>query len=141
MSDASSTPSSQNTLYDPPDGEAEGLPDKEGEMELELDLPRELAEQLSDVATHLGLSPSIVASRAIDMVCDEVGLVKDRELSSTTLIEKYQTRLDLLHSLDYRLDSPDESSGGQTQEAGADADTYDWDDVDSIIGRVTDAEE
>lgn len=110
-------------------------------MELELDLPRELAEQLSDVATHLGLSPSIVASRAIDMVCDEVGLVKDRELSSTTLIEKYQTRLDLLHSLDYRLDSPDESSGGQTQEAGADADTYDWDDVDSIIGRVTDAEE
>jgi len=117
------------------------MPEKEGEVELELELPPELAEQLSDVATHLGLSPAIIASRAIDMVCDEVGLVKDRELSSTTLIEKYQTRLDLLHSLDYSLDANVESPDDGSEDPGPDPDAYDWADVDSIIGRVTDPDE
>jgi hypothetical protein len=137
MSDSRSTPASDNTLYDPPERSTESVPEKEGEVELELELSPELAEQLSDVATHLGLSPSIIAARAIDMVCEEVGLVKDRELSSTTLIQKYQTRLDLLHSLDYSLEV--DPSEEEAQAGGSDSEAYDWDDVDNIIGRVTEA--
>jgi hypothetical protein len=89
------------------------------------------------VATHLGLSPSIIASRAVGMVCDEVGLVQDGDLSSATLIQKYQTRLDLLHSLDYSLD-PEEDASEEAEEGGPDAGAYDWEDVDGIIERVTD---
>jgi len=137
MSESRSTSSSENTLYNPPDGEMEAAPEEEGEVELELEVSPELVEKLSDVATHLGLSPSIIASRAIGMVCDEVGLVQDGELSSTTLIQKYQTRLDLLHSLDYSLD-PSADAAEESEEEGPDAETYDWDDVDGIIGRVTD---
>jgi len=146
MSGSRSTSSSENTLYDPPDGEAEAVPDEEGEVELELDVPPELAERLHEVATHLGLSPAMVATRAVEMVCDEVGLVQDTDLSSTTLIQKYQTRLDLLHSLDYSLEPPaDEIEEAAPEQAAADEemgiddpDEYDWGDVDSIIGRVTD---
>lgn len=140
MSGSRSTSSSESTLYDPPDRGTEAVPEEEGEVELELDVPPELAERLNEVATHLGLSPSMVATRAIGMVCDEVGLVQDTDLSSTTLIQKYQTRLDLLHSLDYSLDPPSDAAG-DPEEGGPGAEAYDWDDVDGIIERVTDSQE
>jgi len=136
MSETCSTSSSENTLYNPPDGTVEAAPEEEGEVELELEVSPELAEKLSDVATHLGLSPTIIASRAIGMVCDEVGLVQDGDLSSATLIQKYQARLDLLHSLDYSLDPPDPTEE-EAADGGPDAGAYDWEDVDSIIERVT----
>jgi hypothetical protein len=66
-------------------------------------------------------------------VCEEVGLVQNDELSSATLVQRYQTRIDLLHRLD---DVPDESATADEEDAA-----YDWDDVDSIIRRVVDAPE
>ena len=146
MSGDRSQSSSQPTLYDPPEGGGDAVPADDADVELDLDLPRQLAEQLSDVASHLGLSPSIVASRAVEMICEEIGLIQDEDFSSTTLIQKYQTRLDLLHALDYDVDAAGEADEAQgdadevdsEQEGDADdEDAYDWRDVDDIIGRVT----
>lgn len=131
--------SSKPTLYDPPSGDEDHVPEDNAEVELDLELPRNLAEQLSEVASHLGLSPSIVASRAVQMICDEIGLTQDADLSSTTLIQKYQTRLDLLHALDYDLDPESEADDGEAETTPSKANTdddYDWQDVDNIIGRV-----
>jgi len=148
MSGDRTPPSTQPTLYDPPEGAGDAVPADEAEVELDLELPRELAEQLSDVASHLRLSPSIVASRAVEMICEEIGLIQDEDISSTTLIQKYQTRLDLLHALDYDVDPAGESDAAEQEADEADSDpqgdpdnrdedTYDWRDVDDIIGRVT----
>lgn len=115
------------------------MPENNSEVELDLELPRNLAEQLSEVASHLGLSPSIVASRAVQMICNEIGLTQDDNLSSTTLIQKYQTRLDLLHALDYDLDPESKADNGEFETAPGEAngdEDYDWQDVDNIIGRV-----
>lgn len=135
MSHSSSELPSGPTLYDPPRGRAEDVPDRDDAVELEIDLPEALATQLSDVARHLGLAPSILAARAVELVCDEVGLVQNDELSSATLIQRYQTRIDLLHRLDDALE------GSGAADESADGDAYDWNDVDSIIGRVVDPSE
>lgn len=89
------------TLYDPPEEAGEVLEDREDEEELHLELPPELAQRLMEVAQHVGISPSMVAARAIDIVCDEIGLVEQQDLTTGTLIQKYQTRLDLIHTLDF----------------------------------------
>lgn len=142
MSGDRSQSSSQPTLYDPPEGDGDAVPADNAEVELDLELPRGLAERLSDVASHLGLSPSIVASRAVEMICEEIGLIQDEDFSSTTLIQKYQTRLDLLHTLDFDVDA-DRTPADEGADAGDRAskeeeeDAYDWRDVDDIIGRVT----
>jgi hypothetical protein len=131
--------SSKPTLYNPPSGDEDHVPENSSEVELDLELPRNLAEQLSEVASHLGLSPSIVASRAVQMICNEIGLTQDEDLSSTTLIQKYQTRLDLLHALDYDPDPGGTADDEEFETAPGEADTdddYDWQDVDNIIGRV-----
>jgi hypothetical protein len=124
MSNSSPERQSGTTLYDPPEGEQKMREGPEGE-ELRLEIPQDLATRLRDVALHLGLTPTLVASRAIEMVCDEVGLVEEEDLTSNTLIEKYQTRLDLLHSLDYEVGQEDEKD--QTNES------FTWDQVDEII--------
>jgi hypothetical protein len=110
----------ERSLYDPPADEGERLDlDTEEEHEvLHLDIPRDLARQLLEVATHLGLTPSQVASRAIDLVCDEIGTVDDDPLSTDTLIQQYQARLDLLHIL---------------EEAGFEEEEPSWEAVDEII--------
>ena len=133
MSRESSESPSGSTLFNPPGDGGEEAFEGEADVEMELNLPEDLAARLSDVARHLGLSPSILASRAIGLVCDEVGLVQNDELSSATLVQRYQTRIDLLHRLG---DAPDESATADEEEA-----SYDWDDVDSIIRRVVDAPE
>lgn len=127
MSNATSdsTPQLESTLYDPPSEKAEEVEAAEEEERLRLEIPEKLARRLLDVALHLGLSPSIVASRAIDLVCDEVGLVEEQELSSGTLIQKYQTRLDLLHTFDLGVETQPEE---ENQE-----DSFGWDAVDEII--------
>ncbi len=142
MSSGDRTSSSKPTLYDPPSGDEDHVSENSSEVELDLELPRNLAEQLSEVASHLGLSPAIVASRAVQMICNEIGLTQDNDLSSTTLIQKYQTRLDLLHALDYDQDAESKTDDGEFETApgedNPDAD-YDWQDVDNIIGRVVDS--
>lgn len=120
-----SDPQSESTLYNPPTKEAVHVASHDEEERLHLELPEDLARRLLDVAQHLGLSPSMVASRAVDLVCDEVGLVEEQELSSGTLIQKYQTRLDLLHTFDL---------GVETQHTEAsEKDSFGWDAVDEII--------
>lgn len=109
------------SLYDPPPGGGEDVELKEADHEvLHLDIPRELAQQLLDVATHLGLTPSIVASRAIDFVCNEIGTVEGEALSTGTFIQQYQAQLDLLHALE-------EAASGQEDEDPS------WEAVNEII--------
>lgn len=96
----------ESSLYDPPadEGEAVDPETTEDHEALHLDIPKDLARQLLDVATHLGLSPSLVASRAIDLVCDEIDTVDESALSTDTLIQQYQARLDILHTLEDEAD-------------------------------------
>lgn len=117
------------SLYDPPSDGGEQLNPEAAESHevLHLEIPRALAQQLLEVATHLGLTPSIVASRAIDLVCDEIGTVDDDPLSTDTLLQQYQARLDLLHVL---------------EQAGAeDEGEPSWDAVEEIIQAAEDDEE
>jgi len=121
---ASNTTSDDPTLYDPSEEKTEAIEDEAAEEELQLTLPEGLAHQLMEVSLHLGLSPSMVASRAIDMICEEIGLIEEDDLSSDTLIQKYQTRLDLLHTLDFDVES--ENADDEDEVEG-------WEAVDRII--------
>jgi hypothetical protein len=104
---ASSSPPPQDTLYDPPEGapSSEADDSEQDTVALRLPLPKERAEQLRTVAQQLGLPPSVAAKRAIELVCDEVVTIQDGTRSSRVLIDQYQARLDLLHS----VESPDEN--------------------------------
>jgi len=117
-----SEPEGRSSLYDPPVEEGEVLdPDATEDHEiLQLDIPTSLARRLLEVAHHLSLTPSTVASRAIDLVCDEIGTVDDEPLSSDTLIQQYQARLDILHTLEETATHDD-------------GEEPTWDDVDDII--------
>lgn len=107
MSDSSSSPHSEDTLYDPPDGLS--VPDieepEEDTVALRLPLSQERAKQLRSVAQQLGLPPSVAAKRAIELVCGEVVTIQNKAQSSRVLIDQYQARLDLLHS----VEAPDEN--------------------------------
>lgn len=129
MSEDASDSHPDSTLYNPPDKESEVVSSDDSEDELHLEIPQDLATQLLEVSMHLGLSPSIVASRAIVMVCDEIGIVQDRDLSTSTLIQKYQTRIDLLHSLDFDFESDSDEGDDPVGE-------FEWGEVDEIIERV-----
>lgn len=118
------------TLYDPPAEHAEPGPQEDEQQTLELEIPRELANQLLEVAQHLGLHPDIVASRAVGLICDEIGLVED-DLSSGALIQKYQSRLDLLHNVEY--DIQEEVARVEEELAEEDDEEFGWEDVDQII--------
>lgn len=121
---STSDPDSKDpTLYDPSEEKTEEIEGSTAEQEMCLDIPQELASRLLEVSVHLGLNPSVVASRAIDLICDEIGLVEDQDLSSDTLIQKYQTRLDLIHTLDFDVET---QSSEDDQEEG-------WEAVDRII--------
>lgn len=161
MSDTNPDSDSDSTLYNPPPDDREGFDLDEADQELEIEIPRDLADQLLEVAEHLGLNPSIVASRAVGLVCDEIRLLDKTEIDSTALIEKYQTRLDLLHSIDYDLQeevakeeealeeegapeerAPEEEApeeGKAEEEAGNEEEEFGdfgWDDVDQIIEQA-----
>lgn len=144
MSGKRSEPDARSTLYDPPEAGGKPAPEEHSDVELELGLPPDLAAQLQEVSTHLGLSPSIVASRAIGMVCAQIGLVQSHDLSSETLIQKYQTRLDLLHRLEQDLEpESDGEAAGDEDEQEEDLANEDasqtrpaWGAVDEIIERA-----
>lgn len=134
------------TLYDPPEEAGEALEDWEDDEELLLELPQELAERLMEVAQHVGISPSMVAARAIDIVCDEIGIVDQQDQSSGTLIQKYQTRLDLIHTLDFDVkqavederDMKHDDDAVQWTPSDSDEEAG-WDAVDRIIEAGEDA--
>jgi hypothetical protein len=74
------------------------MPD-DNHVSLRLSMPKERAERLRAVAQQIGLSPSTVAKRAIEMVCDEVVTIQDDTRSPSLLVEQYQARIDLLDSV------------------------------------------
>lgn len=117
MSDSSDSTESAGTLYDPPDDAPEVDADSsdESHVALRLSLPSERADRLRAVAQQLGLTPSLVAKRAIELVCDEVVTIQDDARPTSVLIKQYQARLDLLHSVENidengTLEVPDDSA-------------------------------
>jgi len=67
---------------------------------LELTLPPKRGDRLRAIAQQLGMTPSMAAQRAIDLVCDEVVTIQDDSRSTETLIQEYQARIDLLHAVE-----------------------------------------
>lgn len=161
---SSSAPDSEEpaSLYDPPfeDGEDMGPDGDENHETLRLRIPREMARRLLRVSMHLGLSPSLVASRAIDLVWDEIGTVSDDDsLSTQTLIQRYQARVDILQIMETGLEEEADGNGMKSassespRTAGADGDTSEratkgghpegdqlWDAVDKINDVLSDEE-
>lgn len=88
------------TLYDPPDGAEEAPISDEDSLGLRLRLSEDQAERLQAVAQQLGLTPSMVAQRAIKMVCDEVVTIQEDGRSPELLVDQYQARIDLLHAVE-----------------------------------------
>lgn len=93
---------SGHSLFDPPDQRAEGSDpsDSDETVTVQVELSAEQAEALYDLASHLSLPPSMVAARAIEMTCEDVNTVSQSKLTTDTVVEEYQARLDLLHSLE-----------------------------------------
>lgn len=104
MSESTSDESS-GTLYDPPSGNAEPSTSGEDTVSLRLSLPKDRIERLQAVAQQLGLPPSTIAKRAIEMVCDEVVTIQNDNRPPALLIDQYQARIDLLHSVEEALDA------------------------------------
>jgi hypothetical protein len=87
------------TLFDSPPGEGNvDLPEEET-VGLHLSLPDDRAQRLKAVAKQLGLTPSMVAERAIEMVCEEVITSQRDQYPPHLHVQQYQARLDLLHAV------------------------------------------
>jgi antitoxin component of RelBE/YafQ-DinJ toxin-antitoxin module len=88
------------TLYDPPEGpEATSVSDDDS-VGLRLRLSEEDRNRLQAVAQQLGLTPSTLAQRAIQMVCNEVVTIQEDNRSPELLVDQYQARIDLLHAVE-----------------------------------------
>lgn len=115
-SDADPSESLQ-TLFDSPSGEGEvDLPDEEDTVGLRLSLPSDRAQRLKAVAKQLGLTPSTVAERAIEMICEEVITTQGDQYPPHLHVEQYQARLDLLHA----VQNADEIAPEVAEESNAD---------------------
>jgi hypothetical protein len=102
-----------DSLYDPPSQSAETASPDDDQVSLRLSMPKERAERLRAVAQQIGLSPSTVAKRAIEMVCDEVVTIQADSRSPSVLVEQYQARIDLLHTIaQTQSGESDESASG-----------------------------
>ena len=101
MSTPTSAPNdSFSTLYDPPSDAEEVSPSDDDSVRLRLTLSEDEAEQLQAVAQQLGLAPSTVAQRAIEMVCNEVVTIQEDNRAPHLLVDQYQARIDLLHAVE-----------------------------------------
>lgn len=108
-----------DTLYDPSVEESETTASDDDTVALKLPLSQERAQRLRNVAQQLGLSPSMIAKRAIEMICDEVVTIHDTYRPSHLLVEEYQTRIDLLHAIENEeSDAPEIAMpGGEASES------------------------
>ncbi|PSQ95156.1 MAG: hypothetical protein BRD55_11570 [Bacteroidetes bacterium SW_9_63_38] len=97
-SDAAPSESLQTLFNSPPEEGGVDLPE-EDTVGLRLSLPSDRAQRLKAVAKQLGLTPSIIAERAIEMVCEEVITIQGDQPPPRLHIEQYQARLDLLHAV------------------------------------------
>jgi len=100
VSNPTSAPNeSFSTLYDPPSETEEVAPSEDESVRLRVTLSEDEADQLKAVAQQLGLTPSTIAQRAIEMVCDEVVTIQEDNRSPHLLVDQYQARIDLLHAV------------------------------------------
>jgi len=95
----SSSDETTGTLYDPPSAESTASSPDDDTVPLRLSLPEDRVERLQAVAEQLGLTPSTLAKRAIEMICDEVVTIQEDARPARQLVEQYQARIDLLHSV------------------------------------------
>ena len=86
-------------FFDTPSWEQDAEEADDETVRLEFSLPDDRAQQLQDVAQQLGLTPSTVAERAIEMVCEEVITTHTDDYSPHLHVTQYQARLDLLHAV------------------------------------------
>ena len=142
MSNASPTSdSSSSSLFDPSppnpvasNGSEEetsgGYPETEDTDTVDLEISKEVAERLRKVAVQLGLPPGVLASRAIDLICDQVGTAPDEKRSPNHLVKRYQARLDLLHAV--QKDGVESSSGDEPAQTPS-VENRQWREVEKII--------
>jgi hypothetical protein len=97
-SDRSASPPT-GSLYDPPADASAPPASDDDTVALRLSLPDDRADRLQAVAQQLGLTPSTVAKRAIEMICEEVVTIQDDQRPPQTMVEQYKARIDLLHSV------------------------------------------
>lgn len=88
------------TLYDPPDGTETASVSENDSVGLRLCLSEDDVDRLQAVAQQLGLTPSTLAQRAIQMVCNEVVTIQEDSRSPELLVDQYQARIDLLHAVE-----------------------------------------
>ncbi len=88
------------TLYDPPDGTEAASVSDDDSVGLRLRLSEDDVDRLQAVAQQLGLTPSTIAQRAIQMVCNEVVTIQEDGRSPELLVDQYQARIDLLHAVE-----------------------------------------
>lgn len=147
------------TLYNPSSAEAEELdPGSLDQDVIDIEIDRSLAERLLEVSQHLGLNPTIVASRAIDLVCEEIGTLDEDwrddedEFGTVTLIQRYQARVDLLQALKEESDEITEPEPDRAREhapsaktdSGSESDEEEeelWDAVDEIKNVLDEVDE
>jgi len=60
-------------------------------------IPEPVADRVKKAARQLGLPPRIFAARALDLVCDEIGIERSDSPPSEAPLERYQAQLDVLH--------------------------------------------
>ena len=115
MSDPNASPDeSAGTLYDPPDDTEAASVSDDDSVGLRLRLSEDDVDRLQAVAQQLGLPPSTIARRAIQMVCNEVVTIQEDSRSPELLVDQYQARIDLLHAVEN--DAPAGSSRFTTPE-------------------------
>lgn len=102
---------SSGTLYNPPSNPENSASSNEETVGLRVTLSEDQRKRLRAVAEQLGLPPSTLAQRAIEMVCDEVVTIQEDNRPPTLLVEQYQARIDLLHGIENASSAGPTSSG------------------------------
>lgn len=108
------------TLFDSPPEDGDLEPSEEKTVGLRLSLPDDRAQRLKAVAKQLGLTPSMVAERAVEMVCEEVITTQGDQYPPHLHVEQYQARLDLLHAVQ-DADAPSSGTAGSSDADSDDA--------------------
>jgi hypothetical protein len=113
-----SSPDNLN-FFDTPSWEHNADAPDDETVRLEFSLPENQAQRLQAVAQQLGLPPSTVAERAIEMVCEEVITTHTDDPPPHLHITQYQARLDLLHAVEQADTNADDSNSAPADDPEA----------------------
>lgn len=106
-------------FFDTPSWEQDAEDADDETVRLEFSLPDDQAQQLQAVAQQLGLTPSTVAERAIEMVCEEVITTHTDDYPPHLHVTQYQARLDLLHAVKAADADGDDGPGAASDDGDA----------------------